>query len=164
MCNPAIALAAVAAVASVANNVQQNKANKAYQKSLDKQNAVRQEEIRKQAGQELTERARAARRERGSARAAASAAGVNLDSNSFLAMLTTSEVAQTNDSGTILYNERAAQRARHAEYASMLSRIQYKTGLGIMFDAANAGAQAYFGAGGGMGGGGGGMGGGGGGK
>lgn len=148
MCEPVTIMTAVAVTASIARDVAHNKAMKRQERALNEQNRIRQEEIRKQAGQELTERARAARRERGAARAAASAAGVNLDSNSFLAMLTTSEVNQTNDQGTILYNERAAQRARHAEYTSALSQIQYNTGLGIALNAASAGASTYLSAGG----------------
>lgn len=148
MCNPALALVGLAAGASVASSVAQNKANRAYEKALNEQNRIRQEEIRKRAGQELTERARQARRERGSARAAASAAGVNLDSNSFLAMLSTVDTNLTNDAGTILYNERHQQAASHAEYLGELSKIQYKTGLGIALDAGLAGGQTYFAAGG----------------
>lgn len=147
MCEPTT-IAIAAAAASVAQNVAANRAAKKQERAINEQNRIRQEEIRKQAAKELSERARIARRERGAARAAASAAGVNLDSNSFLAMLTTSEVNQTNDAGTVLYNERAAQRARHASYASALSQIQYKTGLGIALDAALAGGQAYVAAGG----------------
>lgn len=148
MCNPALALMGLAAGASVASSVAQNKANRAFERSLNEQNRLRQEEIRKRAGQELTERARQARRERGSARAAASAAGVNLDSNSFLAMLSTVDTNLTNDAGTILYNERHQQKARDVEYRSQLSQIQYKTGLGIALDAVTAGGSAYFAAGG----------------
>lgn len=148
MCNPALALAGLAATASVASSVAQNKANRAYEKALNEQNRLQQEEIRKRAGQELTERARQARRARSSARAAASAAGVNLGSNSFLAMLSTTDTNLTNDAGTVLYNERSQQAARQAEYVSQLSKIQYKTGLGIALDAATAGASAYFAAGG----------------
>lgn len=147
MCNP-LAFMAVAALGSVAQNVAQNKANRAYEKSLNEQNNLLREEMRKKAGHELTERARQARRERGSARAAASAAGVNLDSNSFLAMLSTIDTNLTNDAGTILYNERHQQKARDVEYRSKLSQIQYKTGLGIALDAATAGGTAYFSAGG----------------
>lgn len=144
MCNPALALMGLAAGASVAQNVAQNKANRAYERSLKEQNQLLAEEMRKKAGQELSERARIARRERGSARAAASAAGVNLASNSFLAMLSTIDTNLTNDAGTVLYNERSQQAARDVEYRGKLSQIQYKTGLGIALDAAAAGGQAYF--------------------
>lgn len=148
MCYIAVIAAAVAVVASIASNISANKQMRKQEKAINRQNAIRQKEISKQAGQELTQRARAARRERGAARAAAGAAGVNLDSNSFLAMLTTSEVNQVNDSGTILFNERSAQSARDAQYRSALSQIQYKNGLGIALDAAQAGFSAYMGFGG----------------
>lgn len=147
MCWPVV-VGAVMAVASIANNISANKATKKQQRAIEQQNQIRAEEIQKRAGQEMTERARAARRERGSARAAASGANINLDSGSFLAQLQTSEMNQYNDQGLIVYNERQAQKARKAETDSYLSRLSYKTGLGIALDAGAAFAGGYTGAGG----------------
>lgn len=136
------------AVASIAGNVAANRAADRQEQAVHAQNAIRQEEIAKAAGAELSERARVARRERAAARAAASQAGVNLDSNSFLTMLSTSEVNQTNDMGMIVYNERAQQRARHANYTSQLAQITKKTGLGIVLDAGTSFLGGYTAAGG----------------
>ena len=103
MCAPVV-LGAALAITSIVGNVAANKAVDAQAKAVSKQNQIRADEIAKQAGQELTERARMARRERAAARAAASQAGVNLGSNSFMAMLQTSEMNQYNDMGLIVYN------------------------------------------------------------
>lgn len=147
MCNPLL-LGLMMVGASIAQNVAANKAAKAQAKALDAQNQIVADEISEQQGNELNERARAARRERAAARVSASEAGINLGSNSFLAMLQTSEINQSMDSGLILKNESNMQRSRQARHKSNLSGIQMKTGLGIAVDAAAAGAQGYFAAGG----------------
>lgn len=148
MCNPMLIMAVVAAGASIAQNVAANKAAKRQANALDEQNQIQADEISDQKGVELNERARAARRERAAARVSASEAGINLGSNSFLAMLQTSEINQSMDSGLILKNERNTQRARQASHKSNMAGIQMKTGLGIALDATAAGTGAYFQAGG----------------
>lgn len=147
MCNPVLLLV-MAVGASIAQNVAANRAAKRQANALDEQNQIQADEIADQQGVELNERARAARRERAAARVSASEAGINLGSNSFLAMLQTSELNQSIDSGLILKNERNAQRARQARHKSNMAGIQMKTGLGIALDATAAGANAYIGAGG----------------
>ena len=149
MCEPvSIIMAAVAIIGSVAQNRAANKAADRQTKALEHQNQLQADEISDAMGQELNERARAARKERAAARVSASEAGINLGSNSFLAMLQSSEIQQSIDSGLIVRNERNAQRGRQARHASNLAGIQKKTGLGIALDAAQAGAAAYTGAGG----------------
>lgn len=149
MCDPvSLTLAAVSVIGSVATNMAANNAADAQAAALEEQNAIQADEIRDAMGQELNERARAARRERASARVSASEAGINLGSNSFLAMLQTSEVNQAIDSGIILKNNSNAQRARQARHESNLAGIQKKTGLGIAIDATQAGAGTYFASGG----------------
>ena len=148
MCYVQIAMVAIAVIGSVMQNKAANKAADRQTAALEHQNQIRADEISEQQGHELTERTRAARRERAAARVSAAESGVNLGSNSFLAMLQTSEINQSIDSGLILKNESNMQRARQAQHASNLAGIQKKTGLGIAIDAAQAGAQAYMGSGG----------------
>ena len=141
-------IAGIAAVGSIATNMAANKAADRQAKAFAQQNEIAQEEIADRHGNELNERARAARRERAAARVAASESGINLGSNSFLAMLQTSEINQAIDSGLIVRNERTQQRARQAQYKSNLAGLTKKTGLGIALDAFSSGASAYMGAGG----------------
>jgi hypothetical protein len=148
MCYVAIIMAAVAVVASVAQNVSANRAASAQAKALTQQNQLKADQISDAEGQQVDERARAARKERAAARVSASESGINLGSNSFLAMLQTSEVNQGIDSGLILHNEANLQKQRQTDYASYMSQIHMKTGLGIALDASAAGLQAYSGAGG----------------
>jgi len=145
MCDPvSITLAAVSIIGSVAANQAQNRAARRQAAAIQTQSDLQAEEIRGAQGQQLDERARAARRERAAARVAASESGINLGSNSFLAMLQTSEINQSIDSGLILKNEKIQQRSRVAETNSILSGIHTKTGLGIALDATQAGVQGYF--------------------
>jgi len=149
MCDPiSITIAAIAVVASIDQSRQANKAADRQAKAYNEQNRLLQEEIADQHGNELNERARAARRERAAARVASSEAGINLGSNSFMAMLQSSEINQGIDSGLIVRNEKTRQRSRDAQYRSNLSQLTKKTGLGIALDAAGAGVGAYAGAGG----------------
>lgn len=151
MCNPvALAWAAfgVAAVGTVIQMKQQNAAIEKQAQALSIQNSYKQEEIADQAGNEINERARAARRERAAARVSASESGINLGSNSFLAMLQSSEINESIDSGLILRNERIQQRSRQAEYNSNLATLTKHTGLGIALGAVQSGVSAYYGAGG----------------
>jgi hypothetical protein len=141
-------MAAVAIVGAVMADKAANKAADQQTKALEHQNQLRADEIADSQGEQLTERTRAARRERAAARVSAAESGINLGSNSFLAMLQTSEINQSIDSGLILKNESNMQRARQAQHASNLAGIQKKTGLGIALDATQAGVQAYMGAGG----------------
>lgn len=141
-------IAGIAAVGSIATNMAANKAADRQADAYEAQNRILQEEIADRTGNELNERARAARRERAAARVAASESGINLGSNSFLAMLQTSEINQAMDSGLIVRNEKTQQRARVAQHKSNLAGLTKKTGLGIALDATSAGAGAYMGAGG----------------
>lgn len=144
MCEPvSIVMAAVAIIGSVAQNQAAKKSAKRQTAALEEQNQIVADEISSQQGQELDQRARAARQERAAARASASEAGINLGSNSFLAMLQTSEINQSIDSGLILRNEKGKQRGRQAQHKSNLAGIQWKTGLGMTIDAAASGASAY---------------------
>lgn len=148
MCYVQLAIAAIAVVSSVMQNKANNKAMKRQEQALNEQNAVRAEEIADQASAEMNERARAVRRARASARATASEAGINLSSGSFLAQLQSFNAQADMEAGLVTKNANNKQAARQADYKSGLSRIQYKTGLGIALDAASAGVSAYTGSGG----------------
>ena len=109
-----LAIGAISAVSQYRNA-------KAQQKAIAQQSAVQADEIAQQKGEELTARARAARRERGAMRAAASESGINLGSGSFLAALSTSALNEMNDSGLIIKNGEMAQRARIAQTNSLFA-------------------------------------------
>lgn len=145
MCDPvSITLAVVGVVGSVMANEAANDAADRQTAAIEAQNQIRADEISDQKGVELDAQARAARRERAAARAAASESGINLGSNSFLAMLQNSEINQSINSGLILKDAKNAQRARQAETNSLLAGITKKTGLGIALDATQAGVQGYL--------------------
>jgi len=142
MCAPVIAT--TLAIASAAANVYgQRQAAKAQLQAIAEQERVQAEEIARAAGVELTERARAARRERARARAAASEAGVNLNSGSFIAALQTSAMNQYNDMGLIVQNERAQQRARAANARSARASVRVPSALQSALTIASAGYGAY---------------------
>lgn len=141
-------LAIVSIVGSVAQNRAANKAAGRQTAALERQNQLVADEISEAQGQELNDRAREARRQRAAARVSSSESGINLGSNSFLAMLQTSELNQSIDSGLILRNENNQQRARQAQHASNLASIQKKTGAGMALDAAVAGSSTYVNSGG----------------
>lgn len=107
-----------------------HQSGKAQVRAIDDANALQADQIAKAAGAEMTERARAARRERASMRAAGSAVGLNVDtSGSFVAALQASSMNQYNDQGVIAYNERGQQRARQTEATGRMSQIQIPSAL-----------------------------------
>lgn len=143
MCEPvslSIALASMAALSAYATNKAANKSADAQSKLLTQQTIQRDSEINQAAGQQEDARARAAREERASARVAAAESGVNLGSGSFLALLQTSDLTETNDNGVILKNAENQRKATGIQYQSGLAGLQKKTGLGIALDSANAAA------------------------
>jgi hypothetical protein len=144
MCNPALIQVGLAVGTALFSSVQKNQEIKAQKKAVDVQNALQQKEIADQAGQELTERARAARRERGIMRASASESGINLGSNSFLAALQTSMLNQFNDQGLITQNEKNAQKARDASATSILAGLSAPNAFGTALQIGISGAGAYY--------------------
>src|SRR5262245_30042173 len=106
---------AVTVAATAASVYGQHQSAKAQVAAIDMQNEQRAKEIATAAGIEMTERARAARRERGAMRAAGAESGISLDSGSFMAALQASAFNQYNDQGLISYNERNQQRGREAD-------------------------------------------------
>ena len=130
----------LSAASTAAGLYVQQKNAKAQVSAINQANEVQADEISKAAGKELTERARAARRERGAMRAAASEAGLNLDSGSFLAALQTSASNQYNDQGTIIQNERGQQRSRASRARSEMAGVQMPDYLS---SALRIGSSAY---------------------
>lgn len=150
MCEPTtimLGMAALSAVTTGVSMVSQRQQAKAQTKAINQANEIQAEQISDQKGVELSERARAARRERGTARVLAGEAGINLGSGSFMAQLQGSAMNQYNDSGLILQNEKAQQASRSAQTATALSNIVKPSGaemaLTIGANAVQAGASGY---------------------
>jgi hypothetical protein len=116
---------------------------KAQTRAINQQNEIRAQEIADAAGVEMTERARAARRERAMMRTRGSEAGINLGSGSFIDALQSSVMNQYNDQGLILRNESVQQRGREAEARSALARIQVPTALSAALAIGGAAASGY---------------------
>jgi len=154
MCPPVIAAAGLtmaqavmigATVVSTAVSVySQQESAKANTKAISEQNQVQADEIARATGNELHERARAARRERAMMRASASESGVNLGSGSFLAALQTSAQNQYNDMGLIVQNEKGQQRARQAQANSLMAGHRVPSALSSALTIGAAGAGSYF--------------------
>jgi len=144
MCEPVTAMMAIAAVGTGTQMYAQRESAKAQQRALNKQNQVQADEISDKAGQELTERARAARRERATARVLAGEAGINLGSGSFLAQLQSSAMSQYNDMGLIMQNEKSQQAARTAQINSLFSQINKPSWLEIGIGATTSAASAFL--------------------
>jgi hypothetical protein len=142
------AMVGVALATTAASLYAQQQSGKAQAKAINQQNQQQADEIAQQAGVEMGERMRAARRERGDMRAAASESGINLNSNSFMSALQTSVMNESNDSGLIMRNETNKQAARSAETNSLMSRIQMPTAASAAFSLGTSAAGAYFGSGG----------------
>lgn len=133
---------AVTVASAAASQYGQYQSAKAQVAAVNQQNELQAEQIAKAAGQEMSERARAARRERGQMRAAGSEMGVSIEGGSFLAALQQSAFNQYNDQGLISYNERNQQKQRHTNATSQMSSIQVPTAL----SAALAIGSSYVGA------------------
>lgn len=144
MCEPTTIMMGVSMAVAAVGAVGQHQSAKAQVRAIDQQNEIQAQEIAEATGVEMTERARAARRERGVMRAAGAESGINLGSNSFLAGLQNSVFNQYNDQGLILRNESNAQRARSAEANSLMARIQVPTALSSALSIGAAGAQGYY--------------------
>ena len=150
MCEPTtimLGMAALSAVTTGVSMVGQRSQAKAQVRATNKANALQAEQISDQHGVELSERARAARRERGQARVLAGEAGINLGSGSFMAQLQGSAMNQYNDSGLILQNEKAQQGSRAAQANTLMSNILKPSGaemaLTIGANAVQSGYQAH---------------------
>ena len=129
-------------IATAASAYGQHQSASANAKALSQQNQVQAEEIAKAAGNELHERARAARRERAEIRASAAESGINLGSNSFLAALQASAMNQYNDEGLIVQNERGQQRARAARARSLTPSVPNALALALTIGAQGYGAYS----------------------
>ena len=148
MCEPAtltmiaVGLSATTAAVSAYSQYQTGKKQTA---AIEKQNEIEAGQIADAAGVEMSERARAARRERAASRANASESGINLGSGSFLASLQTSLLNQTNDMGLISRNESNQQKARQAKANSAAAGITMPTAASAAFSIGTAAAGTYVG-------------------
>lgn len=148
MCEPttlamiAVGLSATTAAVSAYSS---RKTAKAQVSSIEAQNELEAEQIAESAGVELSERARAARRERGASRANASESGINLGSGSFLASLQTSLINQSNDMGLITRNADNQQKARQAKAQSAASSISMPSAASAAFSIGSSAASTYIG-------------------
>lgn len=145
MCLPAIPAAiAIAAATTAVGVIQQNQMAKAYNKSINQQNALRKEQIDEAATAEINDRLRAMRREQSRVMVAAGEAGLSLQSGGVEAMLLDSAMQAELANDRSLAN-RESRRA--ASDAQAQSRMQSKTtalgaGLKIGLSAASAGMNA----------------------
>ena len=142
MCEPTT-LAVLSAVGTAVSIAGQHQSGKAQVKAINQQNEIQSQEIADAAGVEMTERARAARRERAALRASGAESGINLGSNSFLAALQTSVFNQFNDQGLILRNESNQQRARQAQAKSLVSQVQVPNALSAALSIGSAGIGTF---------------------
>ena len=146
MCEPVTLMAAFAVATTAMTAVAQSQQSSAQAKVIDQQSQIRAQQISQQAGQQENIAAQQARQQRAASIAAASAAGVNLGSNSFMASLQTTSMNQSNENGLILQNEKNNQQANVAETQSLLnSKASSPTFLGATLNMALAGADAYMG-------------------
>lgn len=143
MCEPVTIMAAVSAVTAGVSMYGQRQSAKAQVAATNQQNKIQAEEISRKAGQEMTELARDARRERGTARVLAGEAGINLGSGSFLAQMQSSAMSQYSDMGLVIQNEKAQQAARSAQTSSIFSNINMPSWGEIALGTGAAGYQGY---------------------
>ena len=154
MCPPVIAAAGltmaqavmvgVTVVSTAATMYGQQQTAKANAAAVSAQNQVQADEIARATGNELHERARAARRERADMRAAAAESGINLSSNSFLASLQASAMNQYNDQGLIVQNEKGQQAARRAQARSIQAGLRVPNALSSALTIGAAGYGSYY--------------------
>jgi hypothetical protein len=145
MCEPVTIMAAMAVATTAMSTVAQVQQASAQKKVIDQQSEIRAQQIQQQAGQQESVAAMRARQERAASIAAASSAGVNLGSNSFMASLQTTTMNQANENGLILENEQNQQQANTAETQSLLnSKASSPTFMGATLNMALAGADAYM--------------------
>jgi hypothetical protein len=137
------AIAGLSIASAAASVFGQNKSAKAQAAAINQQNEVRAQEISVQKGKELTENAQRAIAERAAMRASAAEAGVNIQAGSFMSALQTSAITESNDNGTIYFNERVLQRARAAEANSTMSRVTKITPIGAALKIGSAAVGGY---------------------
>jgi hypothetical protein len=137
-------MAAAGAVVAGAAAYSAKEQGKAQAKTLGEANQLRADQMSKAAGADIMERQRDARRSQGEARAAASESGINLGSNSFLAILQNNAFNADFDNGLITHNTEEAQKGRQSEYKSRLAGISIPTSLGIGLSMAQGGVQGYM--------------------
>lgn len=151
MCEPIsattaiVGMAATTAATTAATVVAERQQAIAQRRVTDEQSEIRGKQIQAQAGQQESQAAMAARSARARSIAAASGAGVNLGSQSFMASLQTTTMNQYNAEGLIVENEQNQQQANTAETQSILnSKATMPTFMGGLLDVGLSAGGAYM--------------------
>lgn len=145
MCEPVTLMAAFAVATTAMTAVASSQSAAANEKSIDNESIIRGQQISQQAGQQENIAAMQARQQRAAGIAAASGAGINLNSNSFMASMQTTTMNQANENGLILENEKNNVQANTAETQSLLnSKASSPNFLGASLNMALAGSDAYM--------------------
>lgn len=139
-------MAGVGAVAAGAAMYSAKQSVKRQVKAMDKANQIQSDQMSQQAGAAMMQEAREARRETAEGRATASESGINLGSNSFLAIMQNSMFNESFDNGLVGVNESNQQQARQSEYSSRMASINIPTNLGIGLSMVQGGVSGYAGA------------------
>lgn len=147
---PAVAwaMAAASAAAAVASGIEQNKKAQKQAELLRQAADKRADQLADQASAEMNVRAKQVRAARASARANAGGAGINLGSGSFLAQLDAFDAQLDEAQGLQSKNLKNAIDNNDSTLNVSLSQLNFKSGLNIAMDAAQAGASTYSSAGG----------------
>jgi hypothetical protein len=136
---------AVSAMTAAASTVAASQQARAQAATIQAQSQLRANQTRAVAGQQMEQAAMKARQQEAQSLAAASGAGINVGSNSFMASMQTTNMNQANESGLILENEQNQQQANVAETQSLLnSEASSPSAVGGMVDVGLAGAGGYM--------------------
>lgn len=147
MCDPtglsesAIVMGSITAASAAVSTIAAKQQASAQAATIQAQSQLRANQTRAAAGQQMEQAAMKARQQQAQSVAAASAAGVNVGSNSFMESMQTTNMNQANESGLILEQDQNQQQANIAETQSLLnSEASSPTFVGGALDIGLAGA------------------------
>lgn len=140
---PAIAIGLAVATTAVSVVGQIQSANN-YNKAIEAQHALKQEEIDDKATAEINERMRQARREQGRIMVAAGESGLNTSSPVVEGLLTDAAMQATLANQQSLANREARKRATTAEANAMMKSKPTLLGAGLQIGLAGANAALPF--------------------
>lgn len=143
MCSP-LAAAGLAIAGTAVGLIQQDQIADQQEEMINRQNAIRQEEIDDATTAEINERLREARRERGRILVAAGEAGLSLSSQSVEGLLMDSAMQAELSRDQSLANRESRKKATAAQAESMLPTRPTALGAGLQIGL--SGANAYAGA------------------
>lgn len=143
MCLPALPAAILLAAGTTAVGViQSNQAASAYNKNLNRQNALRKEEIDKASTAEINERLRAMRREQSRVMVAAGEAGLSLQSGGIEGLLLDSAMQAELAQDRSLANRESRRTASDAQSQSQMQAKTTALGAGLKIGLSAGGAYA----------------------